>query len=383
MTKLGVVIAIAGAVMACSKPAVEETESEAPVPVKVEAAETGSIRGVLHATGTITPAPDGELIVVAPEPARIAEIPKAEGERVARGDVVVRFEIPSLQAEVQRQAAEVQRAQAALANAKANQVRQRELFERGIAARKEVEDADRMVADAEAAVGQAEASRAAAITAAARTTVRATFDGVIAKRFHNPGDLVEAAASDPVLRVIDPRRLQVVASIPLTDSPRVVIGASGWLKSGNTGLPDLALKVVSRPAQVEQGTATIPVRLAFAGQPNLAAGTPVQVDIDAEQHANVVVIPAAALVREGEETAVFVAMGDKAQRRAVQIGLTDGTNIEIVSGVKAGEMVIVQGQAGLPDNAKIAIDTGEDEDEANATKDEKKPAGAAAKDDEK
>ena len=380
MRTLGVVAAILVAVAGCRKAAVEETESAAAVPVKVEAAETGTIRGVLHATGVVNPAPDGELIVIAPEPARIVEIPKAEGERVARGDMLVRFEIPSLQAEVQRQAAEVQRAQAALANAKANQARQRELFERGIAARKEVEDADRMIADAEAAVGQAEASRASAITSAARTTVRATFAGVIAKRFHNPGDLVEPAASDPVLRVIDPRRLEVVASIPLTDSPRVVVGASGWLKSGSTGLPDLALKVVSRPAQVEQGTATIPVRLALAGQPtNLAAGTPVQVDIDAEQHTNVVIVPAAALVREGEETAVFVVMGDKAQRRPVQIGLTDGTGIEILSGVKAGEMVIVDGQAGLPDDAKITIETGEDEDAEEKPADEKPAAGAAGK----
>jgi RND family efflux transporter MFP subunit len=360
--------------MACSKQAAEEVETETVVPVKTAAAATGSIRGVLHATGIVNPAPDAELIVIAPELARITEIPKAEGERVANGDILVRFEIPSLIAEVQRQAAEIQRAQAALANAKANQVRQGELFQRGIAARKDVEDADRAVADSEAAVGQAEASRAAATTAASRATVRATFAGVIAKRFHNPGDLVEATASDPVLRVIDPRRLQVVASIPLSDSPRIVIGASAWLRTGVTGIPDLALKVISRPAQVDPGTASIPVRLAFVGQANLAAGTPVQIDIDAEQHTNVVLVPAAALVREGEETAVFVAMGEKAQRRPVQIGLTDGTDVELVSGVKAGEMVIVDGQAGLPDDAKIKIDTGEEEDA-----DETPAAGAAGK----
>jgi RND family efflux transporter MFP subunit len=278
---------------------------------------------------------------------------------------------------VQRQAAEVQRAQAALATTKANQTRQQQLFDRGIAARKDVEDADRTVADAEAAVGQAEASRAAAVTAAARATVRATFAGVIAKRFHNPGDLVEPAASDPVLRVIDPRRLEVLASIPLSEAPRMVLGARGWLKAGVNGAPDLALKVISRPAQVEPGTASIPVRLAFVGAAatNLSAGTPVQVEIDAEQHSNVVVIPATALVREGEETAVFVVTGDKAQRRPVQVGLTDGTDLEIVSGVKAGEMVIVEGQNGLPDGAKIAIETGEDEDEA-ATDDK---AGAGEK----
>ena len=356
------IVVVALTAIGCSKPTAEETESKAPVPVKVEEATTGSIRGVLHATGVVNPAPEGELIVIAPESGRILDIPRAEGERVEKGDVLVRFEIPALAAEVQRQTAEVQRAQAARATAKANQTRQQQLLDRGIAARKDVEDADRTVADAEAAVGQAEASRAAAVTAAARATVRATFAGVIAKRFHNPGDVVEAAASDPVLRVIDPRRLEVVASIPLSESPRVVVGARGWLKAGVNGVPDLALKVISRPAQVEPGTASIPVRLAFVGAAaNLSAGTPVQVDVDAEQHTNVVLIPGTALVREGEETAVFVVMGDQAQRRPVQVGLTDGTDLEIVSGVKAGEMVIVEGQNGMPDSAKVAIETGEDE----------------------
>ena len=368
-----VVVAAAMAAATCSKPAAEETESEAPVPVKVEAATNGSIRGVLHATGLVNPAPEGELIVVAPEAGRVIDIPRAEGERIAKGDVLVRFEIPSLIAEVQRQTAEVQRAQATLATAKANQTRQQQLFDRGIAARKDVEDANRTVADAESAVGQSQASRDAAITAAARATVRATFAGVIAKRFHNPGDVVEAAASDPVLRVIDPRRIEVVASVPLSESPRVVVGARGWLKAGMTGVPDLALRVISRPAQVEQGTATIPVRLALVGTgTNLSVGTPVQVDIDAEQHTNVVVVPARALVREGEQTAVFVVMGDKAQRRSVQVGLNDGADVEIVSGVKAGEMVVTEGQNGLPDNAKITIETGEDEDEATDDKKDEK-----------
>jgi multidrug efflux pump subunit AcrA (membrane-fusion protein) len=136
------------------------------------------------------------------------------------------------------------------------------------------------------------------------------------------------------------------------------------MKAAVTGAPDLALKVVSRPAQVEQGTAAIPVRLAFVTPPNIAAGTPAQVDIDAERHTNAVLVPSVAIVREGDETAVFIVMGDTAHRRPVQVGLDDGTDAEVVSGVKTGEMVIVQGQAGLPDGAKISIESGEDEDNA-------------------
>ena len=84
-----------------------------------------------------------------------------------------------------------------------------------------------------------------------------------------------------------------------------------------------------------------------------------QVDIDAEQHTNAILVPATALVRDGEQTAVFIVTGDKAQRREVQTGLTDGTNLEIVSGVKSGDEVIVEGQNGLPDDAKVTIETDE------------------------
>jgi multidrug efflux pump subunit AcrA (membrane-fusion protein) len=80
----------------------------------------------------------------------------------------------------------------------------------------------------------------------------------------------------------------------------------------------------------------------------------VQVSIDAEQHQDVVVVPGNALVRDGEETAVFVASGGKAHRRLVRVGIADDTSVEILSGISAGDRVIVAGQAGLPDHAAIA-----------------------------
>lgn len=294
-------------------------------------------------------------MVVAPEAARIAEIPRAEGDRVKQGDALVRFEIPSAAAEVQKQVAEIARAEAALANTEASRARAHDLFDRGVAARKEVEDADREVADAQAARAQAQAACDAANLVAARSVVRATFDGVVAKRYHNPGELVEAVSSDPVLRVIDPRRLEVVASVPLANSSRIVVGAAARLANVPAGDPEVGLKVLSRPAAVEAGTATIPIRLAFDAPTAFPAGMPLEVDIDAELHANAVLIPVPALVREGEETAVFVVDGDKARRRPVQVGMTDGEHIEIVLGVKAGDVVIVDGQAGLPDGATISV----------------------------
>lgn len=368
----GTAVLVLAATAACRKQTAEEVVSQTVVPVVAAPATTGPIRGRVHATGLVSPAPGGDLVVIAPEAARIVEIPHPEGNRVQQGDVLVRFEIPSSAAEAQKQAAEVQRAQAALANAKANQERAHDLFDRGIAARKDVEDADRAAADTQAALAQAEAARGAANTVAARSVVRATFDGVVAKRYHNPGDLVEPVSGDPVLRVIDPRRLEVVASVPLADSPRMVIGAPARLTAPAAGDPVVGLKVLSRPAAVEPGTATVPIRLSFNAPTNFPIGTPVEVEIEAELHSNAVLIPASALVREGEETAAFVVNGERAQRRPVHIGLRDGEHIEIVSGVKAGEMVVVDGQAGLPDGAPISI--------GNPAGAAKPGAGAAADD---
>lgn len=339
----------------CARPAPEDVESQTVVPVSVAQVETGSITVSIHASGLVTPAPGAELIVVAPESARITAIPKAEGDTVRRGDVLVRFEIPSTQAEASKQRTEIGRAQARLTNARAALTRANDLFERGVAARKEVEEATREVADAEADLASAQAGAAAADVVASRSVVHATFDGVVAKRSHNAGDLVEASASDAVLRVIDPRRLEVQASIPIGDAPAVKVGASARLADVPAGSPAAVLKVVSRPVFVEPGTASVPVRLAFAAPARYPAGTPVQVEIDTETKSGVMLVPASAIVHEGEETAVFVVSGETANRRAVMIGSESADRAEVISGVKPGETVIVSGQNGLPDGAKVSI----------------------------
>src|SRR6185295_18599811 len=77
-------------------------------------------------------------------------------------------------------------------------------------------------------------------------------------------------------------------------------------------------KVLSLPAAVDVVTGTATVRV--SAPPGLAAGTPVQVEIVAEEHASAVLVPAAAVVREDDKAAVFVVGADKkAHRRAVTV----------------------------------------------------------------
>jgi multidrug efflux pump subunit AcrA (membrane-fusion protein) len=73
---LGAALAGVVAIAGCGKPSTEEVETETVVPVSTAPAETGNIRAVIHATGDVNPQLGAELIVVAPEPARIAAITK-------------------------------------------------------------------------------------------------------------------------------------------------------------------------------------------------------------------------------------------------------------------------------------------------------------------
>lgn len=337
----------------CRGKDVEELETTAAAPVKTITLAPATLEGMVAASGIVAAAPGADWVITAPEPARILELPKAEGDRVRTGDLLVRFEIPSASTDVAARRAEVDQAQARVENAQASATRLTTLVEHGVAAQKDLEDARRELAEARAAVAQAEAASQSAAVVQSRAVVRARFDGVVAKRSHNPGDMVEASASDVILRVIDPSRLQVIAAVPIPELRRIEVGKR--VRVLVPGSPDADEgKVLSRPAAVEPSGVTADVRIAFSAGTKLAAGTPVRVEIASEARPNALAVPIEALIREDDDTFVMIAGSDKkAHKRKVEVGLTTPATAELTGGVKAGERVIVQGHQGLPDAADI------------------------------
>jgi RND family efflux transporter MFP subunit len=350
-----VLLVISVGAAACRReapPAEAPNDAESAVPVAAQPARRGSLRAIIRTTGIVTPAAGAEFLATAPEPARIAEIPPAERDRVARGDVLVRFDMPSAGAEAARHAADIARAQALLENARVAQTRARELVERGIISRREMENADRELADAQADLARAEAAQRTSEAAAARAIVRAPFAGLIAQRLHNPGDVVQGVATDPILRLVDPDRLEVMAPIPAADAPRVLPGAAARV----TSVPEPIRLIVTTRATATLGGADAIARLSFAPGAAMPVDTRVDIEIDGEEHVGAVLVPADAILRTGSQASVLVASGNRAERRIVTTGLADSDSVEIVSGVEAGELVITRGQGGLADGATISVD---------------------------
>ena len=353
--RLTCIAVVALLVSGCTGASVEEVDTTAATAVKTLAVTAHTVEGVVAASGIVAAAPGADWTITAPEAARIAELPKAEGDRVKPGDLLVRFEIPSLASDSATRRAEVQQAQARVDNAQASVTRLTTLVERGVAAQKELEDAKRDLSEASASLKQAEAGRQSASELEARTVVRARFAGVIAKRAHNPGDMVEPAAADVILRVIDPSRLQVVASVAVPDLARVQVGRPVRILVPGSDEP-VSGKVLTRPAAIDPAGVAADVRIAFDAPTTLAAGTPLRLEIVAEQHANAIAVPSGAVIHEEDQAFVMLAGNDhKAHRQKVTLGLSTPLETEIVGGLKAGDTVIVQGHQGLPDGAEITI----------------------------
>lgn len=354
--RAALILALAALVIfpACRRTPQQEAEAEPAIPVIVEPVRLGNIRATISATGLVSTLPGAIFSVVATEPARIAEITKNVGDPVKSGETLVRFEFPSLRSQTAVNEAAVKAADLRVKQAQLAHGRIKMLIGKGAASRSELDDADRELAAAEGELVIAKSALSAVEGQGRNTIMRAPFDGVVSERLHNPGDVVRADDSDPILRLIDPKQVQVIVTVPVADTARFVVGATARTIAEGQKQPDL-LRVASRPVP-EPGAKTVDITLAFDTPTELRPGTQVGVEIDADQRSNVPLVPAIAVLKDDPaQPIVVVAAGTTAQRRPVVIGLVDAENIEILSGLKPGELIITQGHSSLRDGTPISV----------------------------
>jgi len=339
---------------ACGRDVADPPLESQPIAVTVQAARVDSLRETLSLPGTVVPSALADFVVIAPESAEIAELAKAEGDAVREGDLLVRFDLPSLGGTLSARQMEVTDAASRLDAARAEANRLASYYEKGLVPRNRVDAARAAVSSAEAALGQAKATLDATKLLGERAVVRARFAGVVVKVWHAPGDLVRADSADPILRVIDPARTQVAIQVPVAQVDRVTPGLAATVLSP-TGSPEGAA-VSSRVAQSSAAAATTEVRLSFIVPSALPIDTAVQVDLTIEERRDVLVAPERGLVRDGASTYVWIAKKEgRAARRDVRVGLTAGGLAQILSGVAAGEEIIVTGLALLQDGTAITV----------------------------
>ena len=396
-----------------------EREVEPIVEVEVAPTARVEVREYVEGGGTLNALPGREASFSAATAGKVTHVLVQVGQHVTTGQTLAELDRSVLAAQVrQAQAAllqahatavqarsvsgvpsqtiaadQIKQAEATVGTARANEAqtqsnlaRQRRLFERGIAPRKDVDDAETQAKVAAESVRQADSALATArvnasrgigeartqssvaaggVEAAqaaldvaraelARAAIRSPITGTVTKRAIDDGETVDPAT--PAFEVIDSSSLDVVANLPAGYLGRVKIGDLAVVHVEPLPEKEFSGGVVQVAPSVDPQTNTIAVRVRLANPDGeLKAGIFANASIAVEIHQNALVVPQAALVVDGDETFVFVPQGDKVEKRKVAVGIRDGDRVEITDGLKDNERVVTQGAYGLGDGRKIKI----------------------------
>jgi len=343
---------LVAATLACRHTA-QETPGEEPIAVTVQAARLGNVRDNITFPAMVTPMPIADFVVIAPVPCTIAEVTKAEGDHVTAGEILVKLDIAAISGEIATRQLELTDAILRVERTKAEADRMSGLYDKGLASRQQWENARTAQSQAEATRSQAQAHMDAAKALESGTIIRARFNGVVAKRWHTAGELVQGGDADPIIRIIDPERLQVSAQVPLNEGGRILVGQAAMVQTPN-GPEAATVSLKSSPASPM--IQTYDVRANFAAPTTLPIDSAVQVDIVVDERKDVIVVPSAAVQGGGGATFVWVATPDNvAQKREVRVGLSSNNATEIMSGLAVGDQVIVTGIADLSEGQAITI----------------------------
>ena len=341
----------AGGCRHAAEPATET--SQAPV-VTVVAARVDTLRDMATASGTVVPSASGDLTIFSTAPAEVLALPKKEADAVAAGDVLVRLEVASVTQELAALQLEVMEASNQAERARAELARQTSFLDRGLTSRNAFDASRAAVSATEASLAQTKARLAVAQADQDRTVITAKFPGKILKVWHAVGDTVRPGSDDPILRIIDPARVQVSIQLPIAQLARVVPGQFATITAIG-GAPEAGVVVVKLPT-TDPNAPTGEVRLGFTNPSTLPLDAPVSAEVLFDQRTNAVVVPAAAIVRDTLGPYVLIAGDDlRAHRREVRLGLVTREFAQVTTGVVSGDHVIVAPPADLADGAAIIV----------------------------
>lgn len=344
---------------ACGGKPADDTRGE-PAEVPTIVAETATVArrtltDELVVRGAIVPLPNQDVRISALVAGRIDTLSIAEGDTVRAGQVIATLDRRSLEEPRRLAAAGVQLATAQLDNARLNLQRMDQMFARGIAAGKEVEDARTSVATAEAAVEEATANLNTANLHLERTDVRSPIAGQVVKRLVSVGEQVDGTAGQPIAEVANLDQVELAGNVPAAQIAVVTVGQKAIVSSDAFPSHSFAGAVVAIAPSIDPATNTVlaRVRVANTGR-SLKAGMFAVARLELARHAGALVVPPSALVRNGEGAVVYVVSGDTAQRTPVTVGIEKSDGVEILSGVTEGQIVLTSAVYGLGDKAKLS-----------------------------
>jgi len=341
----------------------------AAVPVSVVRVEPSPLDLTIDITGNLVS--KTWVQVKAETTGRLVKFPKQEGDPVSAGEAIAWVNTENYELALRQAQTAVQVAEAGLERARVMQEynqseleRSQNLLKSGGITEKELRAAESAQRDTQAqtqlAQAQLDQARAALEVAQKRlrdTTILAPVGGEIEKKMVNVGAYVEP--STVILTIVDNRQLELETPVPSADLGQVRSGQSVTFQvnsypdttfSGQVIEVNPAVDPLSRAAKVR-------IRVDNSGG-KLKAGMFADGDILTGVDQEAIVIPAAAVYRnqgDAKEAYAFVVENDKAVQRKLRIGREIDSQVEIVDGLKPGDLVVSEQRIELADGVRVTV----------------------------
>jgi multidrug efflux system membrane fusion protein len=352
-----------GCASADSKAAASRGAGTPVVPVSVASAQTRDMPVYLPGLGSVTAyytdsvksRVDGQLM----------QVNFKEGQSVKQGELLAVIDPRPYQVALEQAQATLFKDQASLRDAKLNYVRYKGLLQdSGAMSQQQV---DTQLATADQLDGTVRTDQAAIDSAKLNLLychITASVNGRVGLRLVDPGNIVHATDTNPMLIITQLQPIAVIFTLPEDNLPTVAqhmrgntLQAEAYSRDNQTKLATGKLLTIDN--QIDQTTGTDRLKAVFDNKDNaLWPNQFVNIRLLLEVRKNSTVIPTAAVQRGPQGSYVFLVKPDKTvEVRPITIALTQDNSSVVGSGLSPGEMVVTDGQDKLQAGTKVEIPT--------------------------
>ncbi len=338
-------------VVACHRGERLDAAHAAPVSVRTVVAEVGPVERVVEVGGSLHGV--REAVLSAKVMGSILEIRKHAGDPVRRGEVLVVLDDREVIGNVGQAEGALAQARAAASLAESNLKRYQLLFERGAASQLELDQARFAHESAQGAVRQAQSAVEAAGSYGSYARIPAPFDGQVVDRMSDVGDL--ASPGRPLLRIEDARSLRLHVSLPESETGMVATGDTVGVVVPSIADHRWTGVVAEIVPAVDPSTRTLLVKIDLPHDPRLRSGMFARARFGVGERTSLRV-PSRALVRRGGMLGTFVVDQDRASFRLLELAdAPAGDAVEVLSGLEAGERVVLDPPATITEGMALEV----------------------------
>ncbi|HJO38171.1 MAG: efflux RND transporter periplasmic adaptor subunit [Vicinamibacterales bacterium] len=343
------------------------------------AADAAAADAVLNASGYVTAR--RRSTVSSKITGKVTEVLVEEGMQVREGQVLARLDDSTVRANLnyaraQHEASrrQVTESEVRLREAELTLDRRRQLVDEGVVGVADLDaaqaEADSLRARIELAREQVEVAQSLVAireTELRDTVIRAPFDGVAISKDAQPGEMVSPVSAGGgftrtgISTIVDMSSLEI--EVDVNESYINRVRPDQAVEAVLDAYPDwrIPASVITTVPAADRQRATVLVRIAFDElDDRLLPDMGVKVAFLGEEtrpdpERSRLIVPAAAVRTDGEQSVVFVIRDDRVERRAVALGSSDGDRVEIVSGLRDGEQIVVDGPKTLTDGDRVEL----------------------------